>query len=89
MDSGLLSLLTDFAASHGWAGDVARFLAQDAIFILIAALAIIALRPGSVLGRRVPSGPGSPRFGRSESVSCWPRSGIGRDPLSATLAPCR
>jgi membrane-associated phospholipid phosphatase len=52
MDPGLLSLLNDFASTHGWAGEVARFLAQDAIFILVGALAILALKPGSVLGRR-------------------------------------
>jgi undecaprenyl-diphosphatase len=52
LDSGLLSLLNDFASSHSWAGDVARVLAQDAIFILIAATAIIALIPGSALERR-------------------------------------
>src|SRR5690349_12971255 len=52
MDSGLLSLLNDFAASHSWARDVARFLAQDAIVILVATLAVVALKGGSVLGRR-------------------------------------
>jgi membrane-associated phospholipid phosphatase len=52
MDSGLLNLLNDFAASHGWVGDIARFLAQDAIYILFAAVGIVALKPGAVLGRR-------------------------------------
>ncbi|MFN8112292.1 MAG: phosphatase PAP2 family protein [Solirubrobacterales bacterium] len=53
MDSGLLSLLNGFAASGGTAGEIARLLAQDAIFLLIGVLAIAALLPGSVAGRRV------------------------------------
>lgn len=53
MDSSLLSLLNDFAASSSGAGEVARLLAQDAIFVLVGALAIMALIPGSIQGRRV------------------------------------
>ena len=53
MDSGLLSLLNGFASSSAVGGEVARVLAQDAIFVLAGALAIAALLPGSVAGRRV------------------------------------
>ncbi len=53
MDSSLLSLLNNFAASNSGAGEVARLLAQDAIFVLVGALVIMALVPGSIRGRRV------------------------------------
>src|SRR5689334_4602219 len=53
MDSGLLSLLNNFASSSSAAGEVARLLAQDAIFVLAGVLAIAALLPSSVIGRRV------------------------------------
>jgi undecaprenyl-diphosphatase len=53
LDSGLLSLLNGFASSSPAGGEIARLLAQDAIFVLAGVLAIAALLPGSVAGRRV------------------------------------
>ena len=53
MDSGLLSLLNGFASSSAVGGEIAQLLAQDAIFVLAGVLAVAALLPGSVTGRRV------------------------------------
>jgi undecaprenyl-diphosphatase len=43
MDSSVYHSLNDFAYRHAWVGDLARFFAQDAVFILIGGFALLWL----------------------------------------------
>lgn len=55
MDRSVYHALNDFAYEHAWVGDIAKFFAQDAVFILIGGFALLWLLRtprGWLLGER-------------------------------------
>lgn len=51
MDLSVYHSLNDFAYEHAWVGDLAKFFAQYAVFVLVAAVALIWLVGPSLMDR--------------------------------------